>query len=90
VSSDHVSEATKSGALSEGVPTRFMSTVTVIVRKANIRESPTTQSEIITVAKRNQEFWLLKEEGGWYQIWLPDLKQKGWISGKIVARLRHE
>jgi hypothetical protein len=85
-----VQEAPQSGATSERVPAHLMSTVTVIVRKANIREAPTTEAEIIRVAKRNQQFWLLKKERGWYQIWLTDLKRKGWISGKIVARLRKE
>ena len=90
VPSAHVLETPESGASSESIPAHLMSTVTVIVRKANIREAPTTRSRIIMVAKRNQQFWLLKEERGWYQIWLPDLKQRGWISGKIVARLRQE
>jgi hypothetical protein len=85
-----VSEASEKEAGSESVPANLMSYVTVIVRKANIREGPTTQSQTIRIAKRNQQFWLLKEEGGWYQIWLPDLSTKGWISGKIVARLRQE
>jgi N-acetylmuramoyl-L-alanine amidase len=83
-------EIPETEARSETVPAQLMSTVTVIVRKANVRESPTRQSQVITVAKRNQQFWLLNEEGGWYQVWLPHLKQKGWISGRIVARLRKE
>jgi uncharacterized protein YgiM (DUF1202 family) len=83
-------EAPENHDSSESIPAHLMSTVTVIVRNANIREAPTTEADIILVAKRNQKFWLLKEKGGWYQIWLPDLKRKGWISGKIVARLRKE
>jgi hypothetical protein len=83
-------EASENHDTPESIPADLMSTVTVIVRKANIREAPTTEADIVLVAKRNQQFWLLKEKGGWYQIWLPDLKRKGWISGKIVARLRKE
>jgi hypothetical protein len=83
-------EAPENHDTSESIPAHLMSSVTVIVRKANIRETPTTEADIILVAKRNQQFWLLKEKGDWYQIWLPDLKRKGWISGKIVARLRKE
>jgi uncharacterized protein YgiM (DUF1202 family) len=85
-----VLEADEPGAGPETVPADFLSTVTVIAKRANIREAPTTQSQIVMVAKRNQEFWLLNEKEGWYQIWLPDLKEKGWISGKIVARLRRQ
>jgi hypothetical protein len=85
-----VQEAPESGATSERVPAQLMSTVTVIVRKANIREAPTTEAEIIRVARRNQQYWLLKKERGWYQVWLTDLKRKGWISGKVAARLRKE
>jgi hypothetical protein len=85
-----VQEAPESGATSERVPAHLMSTVTVIVRKANIREAPTTEAEIIRVARRNQQYWLLKKERGWYQVWLTDLKRKGWISGKVAARLRKE
>ena len=85
-----VLETPESLLTAESVPAHLMSTVTVIVRRANIREAPTTEAEIILVAKRNQQFWLLKEKVGWYQVWLADLKRKGWISGKIVARLRKQ
>lgn len=85
-----VLEANETATGPESVPADFLSTVTVIVKRANIREAPTTQSQIILVAKRNQEFWLLNEKDGWYQIWLADLKGRGWISGKTVARLRRQ
>jgi hypothetical protein len=40
------------------------------------------------VAKKHQVFWILNKKRDWYQVWLPNLKKKGWISGKIVARQR--
>jgi hypothetical protein len=90
VPGEHISESREADTDSAQIPAHLLSTVTVIVKKAHIRDAPTTQSPIMMVAKRNQQFWLLKEEKGWYQVWLPHLKQKGWISGNIVARLRKE
>jgi hypothetical protein len=70
----------------ENVPENLLSTLSVIVKRANIRKAPTRRSRIILVVRKNQEFWILNEKKGWYQVWIPDLKKKGWISGKIVSK----
>lgn len=88
ISSAKVYEATDTNSSPEAVPEQLLSRVTVIVKRANIREAPTTRSEVIMVAKKHQVFWILNKKWDWYQVWLPNLKKKGWISGKIVARQR--
>jgi uncharacterized protein YgiM (DUF1202 family) len=61
------------------VPEHLLSNVTVVTKRANIRQAPSTRSNIISVAKKDQEFWLLNKKKNWYQIWLSDLEKKGWI-----------
>ncbi len=68
------------------VPENLLSTVTVVTKLANIRENPTTASKIITVAKKDQEFWLLNNKKSWYQIWVSDLEKKGWIFRTLVTK----
>lgn len=50
--------------------------VRVKVRRANVREQPSTQSEIIAVVKRDNIFQVDGKEGEWYLIRLP-LKIEG-------------
>jgi hypothetical protein len=68
------------------VPENLLSTVTVVTKRANIREDPTTGSKIITAAQKGQEFWLLNKKKSWYQIWLSDLEKKGWIYKTLVTK----
>jgi uncharacterized protein YgiM (DUF1202 family) len=68
------------------VPERVLSRVSVITKRANVREETTRQSPVIFVAHKNEEFWLVNEEKGWYQVWLPVQKRKGWIFGRAVTK----
>lgn len=68
------------------VPENLLSTVTVMTKRANIRENPTTRSKIITVAQEGQEFWLLNNKKSWYQIWVSDLEKKGWVHKTLVTK----
>jgi hypothetical protein len=81
-----VQETTETMSSPVKVPEHLLSTVTVITKLANIREKPTTRSNIISVAKKDQEFWLLNKKKGWYQIWLSDLEKKGWIYKTLVTK----
>jgi hypothetical protein len=36
-------------------------------------------------AKRKEAFVTFTERGGWYQIWVPHVRKKGWIYGKIIS-----
>ena len=67
------------------VPEHLLSNATVTAERANIREAPTTRSKILSVAKKDQEFWLLNKKKNWYQIWLSDLQKKGWIYRTLVT-----
>lgn len=70
----------------KNVPEDLLSRVVIHVRRANIREGPSLGARVITRGRKNQDFYLLDEKSGWYQIWLPGLKRTGWISGKIVKK----
>jgi hypothetical protein len=69
-----------------GIPASLITVLSVLKGHANIRKAPTMKSRIILVAKGGQEFWLLNERRGWYQVGIPHLKTKGWIYGKLVER----
>jgi uncharacterized protein YgiM (DUF1202 family) len=68
------------------VPEDVLCKVSVVASRANIREDATSQSRVIFVANKDEEFWLLNEEKGWYQVWLPGQKTKGWVFGGIVEK----
>jgi len=74
----------------ETVPTKYLNIINVLKRRINIRKSPTTRSRIIFKAKQRQEFVMLNEKRGWYQIWIPPLKRKGWVAGSIVVKRRRK
>ena len=73
-----------------GIPLDILDTVTVISSRANIRKGPTTSSSKIHLAKRKEQFVVLAESDGWYEIWVAQIKKKGWIYGKIVTRSRNQ
>ncbi len=85
VRSEKVQETTETTSSPVEVPEHFLSNVKVVTKWANIRQAPTIRSEIISVAKRDQEFWLLNKKKNWYQIWLSDLEKKGWIYRTLVT-----
>ena len=73
-----------------GIPLDILDTVTVISSRANIRKAPTTSASKIHLAKRKEQFLVLAESDGWYEIWVSQIKRKGWIYGKIVTRSKHQ
>ena len=68
------------------VPTKYLTILNIIKKRVNIRESASTRTPIIFKARQKQEFVMLDEQKGWYQIWLPHLEKKGWVSGKLVVK----
>jgi hypothetical protein len=86
VGKSKVHATSKKTSSQEGVPEKFLSTLTVLTKRANVRTGPSTRARIIVEARQNQEFRLLNEKKGWYQIWIPALRQKGWVYSKIVAK----
>ena len=70
------------------VPTKYLTILNILKKRVNIRKGPSTKSRIIFNAKQRQEFVMLDERWGWYQVWLPPLKQKGWVAGNIAVKQR--
>lgn len=68
------------------VPTEYLTIVNILKTRVNIRKGPSTKSKIIFRAKQRQEFVMLDEKGGWYQVWVSTLRQKGWVAGNIAVK----
>jgi hypothetical protein len=68
------------------VSTELLTNVTIAKKRVNIRKAATVRAPIIYKAKQRQEFVLLDEKGGWYQVWIPHLEKKGWVSEKVAVK----
>jgi hypothetical protein len=86
VKNAQIKESSEENSNPAKVPERVLSRVSVITKRANIREDSTSQSPVILVAHKNEEFLLVNEEKGWYQVWLPVQKRKGWIFRSTVTK----
>jgi hypothetical protein len=70
------------------VPTEYLTIVNILKTRVNIRKGPSTKSRIIFIARQRQEFVMLDEQRGWYQVWVAPLKQKGWVAGDTAVKQR--
>ena len=70
------------------VPTKYLTVLNILKTRVNIRKGPSIRTKIIFKAKQRQEFVMLDEKRGWYQVWVPPLKQKGWVAGNIAVKQR--
>ena len=68
------------------IPETELTTMIVVSDKINVREAPTTKSQVILVAAKNDEFFLLGEREGWCRVWVAEKKRDGWIFGKGLIR----
>ncbi len=68
------------------VPTEILATVSIAKKRVNVRKGATLQAPVICVAEQSQRFLLLDEKSGWYQVWVPHLKEEGWVSSKVVVK----
>lgn len=76
----------KESADQANVPIEHLSTLKIVKKQVNIREAATLQAPIFFQAERGQEFRLLDEKKGWYQIWIPHLKKQGWVAAHLVVK----
>ncbi len=84
----HVYLVNRKTSSKETVPTEYLTVLNILKKWVNIRKSPTTRAKIIFRAKQRQEFLMLNERKGWYQVWIPNLKKKGWVAGSIAVKQR--
>ena len=68
------------------IPEKELTTMIVVSEKINVRGGPTTKSEIILVAGKDDAFFLLGEEEGWCEVWVAEQNRTGWIFGKGLVR----
>ena len=57
--------------------------VEVIQPVANIRESPTTESQIVTTVSKGDKLTVVEKRGAWYQVKTKD-GQTGWVYASLV------
>ena len=86
VKSSHACETEEKGPESIHIPAELFTRVLVTGRTANIRSEARAQARVLMVAKMDQEFWLVNEKRGWYQVWLSEFNKTGWVFGKVVSK----
>ena len=74
----------------ETIPTKYLTVLHILKRRVNIRKAASTRSRIVHIARQRQEYLLLDAKRGWYQIWVPQVKQRGWVAGKLVVKRRRK
>ena len=72
------------------VPAGLLTRMIVTAGTVNIRSDARAQAHVLQTARKDQEFWLLNEKGGWYLVWVPALNRAGWIFGKGVSRQKQK
>jgi hypothetical protein len=70
----------------ETIPTKYLTILHILKKRVNIRKAASTRARIVYRARQRQEYLLLDEKRGWYQIWVPQVKKKGWVAGKLVVK----
>ena len=70
----------------ETIPSKYLTILHILKKRVNIRKTASTRSRIVYKARQRQEYLLLDEKRGWYQIWVPQVKKRGWVAGKLVVK----
>lgn len=81
-----VEEIQDTNANQPPIPEKELTTMIVVSGKINVRNVPTTKSEVILVADKGDVFFLLGEREGWFRVWVPEENRTGWIFGKGLVR----
>lgn len=61
----------------------------IIALNANIRESPTAESRVLQRVEKGTYLFLADTEptNGWYQVFIPDTNEAGWLYGNTIELL---
>lgn len=70
----------------ETIPSKYLTVLHILKKRVNIRKSASTRARIIHKARQRQEYLLLDAKRDWYQIWVPQVKKRGWVAGKLVVK----
>ena len=68
------------------IPEKELTVMIAVSEKINVRDVPTTKSEVILVAGKDDAFFLLGEKEGWCRVWVREQNIAGWIFGKSLVR----
>jgi hypothetical protein len=70
----------------ETIPSKYLTVLHILKKRVNIRKAASTRSRIVYKARQRQEYLLLDAKRGWYQIWVPQVKKRGWVAGKLAVK----
>ena len=70
----------------ETIPSKYLTVLHILKKRVNIRKTASTRSRIVYKARQRQEYLMLDEKRGWYQIWVPQVGKRGWVAGKLVVK----
>jgi hypothetical protein len=68
------------------IPEEELTVMIAVSEKTNVRDIPTSKSDVILVAGKDDAFFLLGETEGWFRVWVPEQNRTGWIFGKSLVR----
>lgn len=74
----------------ETIPSKYLTVLHILKKRVNIRKAASTRARIVYRARQRQEYLLLDAKRGWYQIWVPQVKKRGWVAGKLVVKRRRK
>jgi len=81
-----VKEIQHTNANQPPIPENELTIMIAVSEKINVRDVPTTKSEVILVAGKDDAFFLLGEREGWCRVWVREQNRTGWIFGKSLVR----
>ena len=81
-----VKEIQDTNANQPPIPENELTIMIAVSEKINVRDVPTTNSEVILVAGKDDAFFLLGEREGWCRVWVREQNRTGWIFGKSLVR----
>ena len=74
----------------ETIPSKYLTVLHILKKRVNIRKAASTRARIVYRARQRQEYLLLDAKRGWYQIWVPQVKKRGWVAGKLAVKRRRK
>lgn len=76
----------------KAIPSSGKTIARIIALNANTRESPTANSRILQRVEKGAQLFLADAEptNGWYQVFIPDTNETGWLYGNTVKLLTNK
>lgn len=86
VGESSVREITDTNPDQPPIPEKELTPMMVVSEKINVRDGPSTKSEVVLVAGKDDVFYLLGVTEGWCRVWVPGQNRAAWIFRKGLVR----